>query len=208
LIVIIDNYDSFVFNIARYVRELDAVVEVVRNDALTVRDVEAMRPGAVILSPGPCTPAEAGISCDVVRHLSGHVPILGICLGHQCIGSVFGGRVGRARQPMHGRASAIRHDGTGLFAGLPSPLRVGRYHSLIVADEEAASFDVTARSDQGEIMALAHRSHPTWGVQFHPESILTEGGHALLGNFLGLARVGGRGAAFLRGDAAGPMAAG
>jgi anthranilate synthase/aminodeoxychorismate synthase-like glutamine amidotransferase len=207
VIVIIDNYDSFVFNVARYVQELGADAEVVRNDALTVRELAAMRPEAVILSPGPCTPVEAGISCDVVRQMSGQVPILGICLGHQCIGSVFGGRVVRARQPMHGRASSIRHDGCGLFAGLPSPLLVGRYHSLVVADEAGASYAVTARSEEGEIMALAHRNHPTWGVQFHPESILTEHGHALLGNFLDLAGTGRRAQMFSRGETSGARVA-
>jgi para-aminobenzoate synthetase component II len=182
LIVIIDNYDSFVFNIARYFRELGEATEVIRNDAVSVSEL-------VDLSPGPCTPSEAGISMAAVRELSGRVPILGICLGHQCIGSVFGGCVTRARRPMHGRSSYVTHDGRGLFKELPSPFCVGRYHSLVVELDESCSphLMVTARSGEGEIMALAHRYQPTYGVQFHPESILTQQGHALLTNFLRLA---------------------
>jgi para-aminobenzoate synthetase component 2 len=162
---------------------------VLRNDALDVADVTALRPDAVVISPGPCTPAEAGISNRLVAALSGRVPILGICLGHQCIGEVFGGRVTRAREPMHGRASTITHAGTDVFAGLPEALTVGRYHSLVVEFDDAASspLAITARSDRGEVMGLAHREHPTFGVQFHPESILTEHGHDLFANFLALA---------------------
>jgi para-aminobenzoate synthetase component II len=186
MIAIVDNYDSFVFNVARYFVELGEQVRVFRNDTVAVADLAAMKPRAVVLSPGPCTPAEAGISNDVVRELSGVVPILGICLGHQCIGSVFGGRIERALKPMHGRASPIHHDGRGLFAGLPSPLQAGRYHSLVTTLNGPSDLVVTARSDEGEIMALAHRTHATFGVQFHPESILTEHGHALLRNFIGL----------------------
>lgn len=188
MIAIIDNYDSFVFNIARYLRELGAVSEVIRNDSLTVSDLIRIKPHAILISPGPCTPAEAGISMAVVRELSGHVPILGICLGHQCIGSVFGGRVVRARRPMHGQASLVTHGGHELFRTLPSPLRVGRYHSLVVEldDVSQSPLRVVARSEEGEIMALGHRYVPTFGVQFHPESILSEHGHALLANFLGL----------------------
>lgn len=189
MILIIDNYDSFVFNIARYFRKLGAESEVVRNDAVSFTDIVALKPHAIVISPGPCTPAEAGISTAVVRELSGRVPILGICLGHQCIGSVFGGRVARARRPMHGRSSQITHSGRGLFKDLPSPLCVGRYHSLTVEldESDAPHLLVTARSDEGEIMALAHRYQPTYGVQFHPESVLTQQGHALLMNFLCLA---------------------
>lgn len=188
MIVIIDNYDSFVFNIARYFRELGEATEVIRNDVICVRDLVRLHPRSVVISPGPCTPTEAGISTAIVRELSGRVPILGICLGHQCIGSAFGGRIVRARRPMHGRSSHILHDGRGLFAGLPSPLCVGRYHSLVVELENSCPPDlmVTARSDDGEIMALAHRYQPTYGVQFHPESILTQQGHVLLTNFLRL----------------------
>lgn len=188
MIVIIDNYDSFVFNIARYFRNLGEEAEVVRNDAISVTDLVGLKPRAVVISPGPCTPLEAGISTAVVRELSGRIPLLGICLGHQCIGSVFGGGVARARRPMHGCSSAVTHDGRGLFRELPSPLRVGRYHSLVVELDEASAPDltVTARSGEGEVMALAHRFQPTFGVQFHPESILTEQGHVLLMNFLRL----------------------
>lgn len=189
MIVIIDNYGSCVFNIARYVRRLGEATEVIRNDVVSVGDLVRLRPRAVIISPGPCTPTEAGISTAVVRELSGRVPILGICLGHQCIGTVFGGRLARARRPMHGRSSYITHHGQGLFNTLPSPLCVGRYHSLVVALDEPSTphLRVTARSEEGEIMALAHRDQPTYGVQFHPESILTQQGYALLKNFLQLA---------------------
>ena len=188
MIAIIDNYDSFVFNIARYFREIGETTEVIRNDVITVSDLVRLGPRGVVISPGPCTPIEAGVSTAIVRELSGRVPILGICLGHQCIGSVFGGRVVRARCPMHGRASQLTHDGRGLFKELPSPLCVGRYHSLVVEFDELhpSPLMVTARSDEGEIMALAHRYQPTYGVQFHPESILTQQGHVLLANFLRL----------------------
>ena len=182
MILIIDNYDSFVFTVARYFAELGEETRVVRNDAITVADIEA-------LSPGPCGPHEAGQSLAVIEAFSGRIPILGICLGHQCIGEAFGGTVLRAQEPMHGRSSLIQHDGTGVFKGLPSPFKAGRYHSLIVvADKDNASLTVTARSDRGEIMGLAHREHPTFGVQFHPESVLTEYGHAMLGNFLRIGR--------------------
>ena len=189
MIAIIDNYDLFVFNVARYFQELGEVVEVIRNDAVSVGDLAKLKPRAVVISPGPRTPLEAGISAKVVCELSGHVPILGICLGHQCIGSIFGGRVMRARRPMHGQAAQILHDGAGLFKELPSPLCVGRYHSLIVELDELSRSPlvVTARSEEGEIMAVAHRHEPTYGVQFHPESILTQQGHQLLRNFLRLA---------------------
>ncbi|MGL9623906.1 aminodeoxychorismate/anthranilate synthase component II [Bradyrhizobium sp. U531] len=190
MIVIIDNYDSFVFNIARYFRKLGEATEVIRNDEVSVSDVAGLKPRAVVISPGPCTPTEAGISTAVVRELSGRVPILGICLGHQCIGSVFGGRMARARRPMHGRSSYVTHDGRGLFRELPSPLCVGRYHSLVVELDEACTphLTVTARSNEGEIMALAHFHHPTYGVQFHPESILTQQGCIVLVNFLQIAK--------------------
>lgn len=189
MIVIIDNYDSFVFNIARYFRKLGQATEVRRNDVVGVSDIIDLKPRAVVISPGPCSPTEAGISTTVVSELSGRIPILGICLGHQCIGSIFGGRVARARRPMHGRSSHVTHDGQGLFEGLPSPLPVGRYHSLIVELDGSSAPDltVTARSKEGEIMALAHRGHATYGVQFHPESILTQQGHVLLENFVRLA---------------------
>ncbi|PVE23957.1 aminodeoxychorismate/anthranilate synthase component II [Microvirga sp. KLBC 81] len=188
MILIIDNYDSFVFNVARYFFELGETVKVVRNDAINVDAIRVLSPRAVVLSPGPCSPLEAGASCEIIRHLSGALPLLGICLGHQCIGQVFGWRVTRARRPMHGRSSAIRHSGQGIFNSLPNPLQAGRYHSLIVEeDRRSTELAVTARSEDGEIMALQHRRHPTYGVQFHPESILTEHGHALLSNFLDIA---------------------
>jgi len=189
LIAIIDNYDSFVFNIARYFRKLSEATEVIRNDAISISELVGLKPRAVVISPGPCTPREAGISTAAVREFSGRVPILGICLGHQCIASVFGGRVARAHRPMHGRRSYVAHDGRGLFKALPTPLDVGRYHSLIVELDRSCGqhLAVTARSEEGEIMALAHRDHPTYGVQFHPESILTSQGHVLLMNFLRLA---------------------
>ncbi|MCP3380342.1 aminodeoxychorismate/anthranilate synthase component II [Bradyrhizobium sp. CCGUVB4N] len=190
MIAIIDNYDSFVFNIARYFRKLGEATEVVRNDAISINDLVGLKPHAIVISPGPRTPTEAGISAAVIRELSGRVPLLGICLGHQCIGSVFGGRVVRARHPMHGRSSRIAHDGRSLFHELPSPLPVGRYHSLVIElnDTCAPDVTVTARSEEGEVMALAHRYQPTYGVQFHPESILTQQGLELFANFLRLAR--------------------
>ncbi|BBE71373.1 anthranilate synthase component II [Oharaeibacter diazotrophicus] len=199
MILVIDNYDSFVGNVARYFEELGERAEVVRNDAIGVDEIAALNPRALVISPGPCTPREAGVSNAAVAALSGRIPILGICLGHQCIGDVFGGRVVRAREPMHGRASLVTHRGSDVFAGLPNPVRVGRYHSLIVEiDDPDGPLEVTARSEKGEVMGLAHRDHPTYGVQFHPESILTEGGHAMLANFLHIAaafagRAGGEG---------------
>lgn len=190
MILVLDNYDSFVFNVARYFEELGHPVEVVRNDATTVEAIEALKPGAIVISPGPCAPAQAGISLDLIRRLSGKIPILGVCLGHQAIGEAFGGAVVRARKPLHGRASRVAHDDAGMFEGLPNPLSVGRYHSLIVefGDGYAGPLAVTGRSEEGEVMALAHREHPTFGVQFHPESILTEAGHRLLQNFLNASR--------------------
>jgi para-aminobenzoate synthetase component II len=180
MILMIDNYDSFVHNIARYFRELGAPVNVVRNDEVPTR----IHSKAIVISPGPCTPDEAGASMDVIRQFSGKIPILGVCLGHQAIGQVFGGRVVRAREPMHGEASNIQHDGGGVFAGLPQGFAAGRYHSLIVEDVEDTELIVTARSNTGEIMGLQHKQHPTFGVQFHPESILTEHGYDMLRNFL------------------------
>jgi len=185
VILVVDNYDSFVHNLARYVRELGWPTEVVRNDALTVDEAAGLGPTHVVLSPGPCTPNEAGISVPLVRRLGPSVPVLGVCLGHQCIGQAFGGQIVRARRPMHGKASAIHHDGAGLFAGLPNPLMAARYHSLVVEPEHLPEeLVVTARSEEGEIMALRHRRHPIVGVQFHPEAVLTEHGHDLLRRFL------------------------
>lgn len=180
MILIIDNYDSFVHNVARYFVELGQRVTVRRNDEVSELDLKA---DAMVISPGPCTPHEAGISSDVVRRFSGVVPLLGICLGHQVIGDVFGAKVVRALQPMHGDSSAIAHTGMGLFQDLPQNFMAGRYHSLIVRDIEDTPLDITATSD-GEIMGLQHKTHPTFGVQFHPESILTEHGYVILENFL------------------------
>lgn len=185
MILLIDNYDSFVFNLARYVGELGHQREVVRNDAATVDEIEALAPEAIILSPGPCTPKEAGISNAVIATLGFRIPILGVCLGHQCIAEVYGGRVVRARRPMHGKTSLVTHDGRGVFKGLPNPLRVTRYHSLVADPERVPpELEVSARSPEGEIMGLRHRAHPVEGVQFHPEAVLTERGHDLLANFL------------------------
>lgn len=185
MILLIDNYDSFVYNIARYIVELGGETHVVRNDAISLEEIEALHPSHIIISPGPCTPYEAGVSMDVIQRYGSITPILGICLGHQAIGATYGGQITRAKQPMHGKSSFIMHEGTHLFAGLPPKMCVGRYHSLIVNEEAFPScLRITARSMEGEIMALQHRDYPVFGVQFHPESILTEGGHALLRNFL------------------------
>ena len=185
MILLVDNYDRFVWNLARYVAELGHQRLVLRNDAVGLADIAELRPSHVILSPGPCGPDEAGISLKLIERFGPTVPILGVCLGHQCIGAAYGGKVDRALRPMHGKTSAVAHDGSGVFAGLPSPLTVTRYHSLIVRDEGLPGcLRVTARSPDGEIMGLAHRQHPVEGVQFHPEAVLTECGHAMLANFL------------------------
>ncbi len=189
MILLIDNYDSFVFNLARYLGELGARRMVLRNDALTVDEALALRPAAILLSPGPKAPDQAGICLDLVRAASGRVPLLGICLGHQAIVQALGGQVRRAARPRHGLASPCSHDGDGLFCGLPSPFDVGRYHSLVAEPAPGGPLRVKARAvDDGEVMAVAHDRHPTWGLQFHPESVLTRHGLALLGNFLRLSR--------------------
>ncbi len=186
MILLIDNYDSFVHNLARYVRELGDDALVVRNDAMTVDEIRALAPSHVIISPGPCSPAEAGVSTEVVRQLGATTPIFGVCLGHQCIGAAYGGDVVRAGRPMHGKASHILHDGSGVFEGLPSPLTAARYHSLVIAPATLpASLRVTATAeDDGAIMAVQHREHPVTGVQFHPESAVSEYGYAMLDRFL------------------------
>lgn len=186
MILLIDNYDSFVHNLARYVRELGWEAEVRRNDALTLDDIERRAPSHIIISPGPCTPAEAGLSTEVVRRFGPTTPILGVCLGHQCIGAAYGGVVVRAGRPLHGKTSVVVHDGSGIFAHVPSPVRVARYHSLAV--EKGTLPDclriVATSRDDGEIMAVAHREHPVVGVQFHPESAATDYGYAMLDAFL------------------------
>jgi len=185
MLLLIDNYDSFTYNLAQYLGELGAEVRVERNDALSVDDVAKLAPQRIVISPGPCTPNEAGISLELIARLAGKIPILGVCLGHQAIGQAFGGKVVRAPHVMHGKTSPIEHDGSGLFAGIASPMQATRYHSLVV--EPASMPDalaVTARTPDGEIMALQHKSLPVWGVQFHPESILTLDGKRLLQNFL------------------------
>lgn len=185
MILLIDNYDSFVYNLARYVRELGDEPVVRRHDAVSVEDIAAMAPSHVIISPGPCAPKDAGISTEVVRRLGATTPILGVCLGHQCIGEAYGGEIVRARRPMHGKISPVRHSGTGLFEGLPNPFAATRYHSLVIAPGSVPPvLRITATSDDGEIMAVEHVEHPVFGVQFHPESVLTEHGYRLLERFL------------------------
>jgi anthranilate synthase component II len=187
MILLIDNYDSFVHNLARYFHRLGQETHVVRNDAIDVAGVRAARPDALVLSPGPCTPEQAGCSLELVRSLAGELPMLGVCLGHQAIAAALGGRVVRAGQPVHGRASQVTHDGSGIFAGLPNPFLACRYHSLAVEEASLpADLAVTARSADGEVMGIAHRRWPVIGVQFHPESILTESGYELLAGFLRL----------------------
>ncbi len=184
-IVVVDNYDSFVYNLVQYLGELGATPLVYRHDAIDTRTLADLSPDGVLISPGPGRPEEAGVSCEAIDTLGGKVPILGVCLGHQCIGHAFGGQVVRARAVMHGKTSVIHHDGSGVFTGLPDPVVATRYHSLVVdADSVPSVLDVTASTDDGTIMGLRHRSMPVEGVQFHPESILTSGGHRMLANWL------------------------
>ena len=189
-LLVIDNYDSFTYNLVQYLGELGQMPEVIRNDAATIAEIAAMSPLGIVISPGPCTPAEAGICTDLVRELGAETPILGVCLGHQCIGEAYGGRVVRAPLVMHGKLSQVEHDGQGVFTGLPNPLSATRYHSLVVEADLPAALVATAwtlgPSGERVLMGLRHREHPVEGVQFHPESILTDAGHDLLRNFLDL----------------------
>jgi anthranilate synthase component 2 len=186
MLLMLDNYDSFTYNLVQYLGELGADVQVHRNDAITVDDVEALAPSHIVVSPGPCTPTEAGISVPLIQRFAGRIPMLGVCLGHQAIGQAFGGRIVRAQRVMHGKLSPVTHDGRGVFAGLPSPFAVTRYHSLAIERASVpAVLEVTATADDGEIMGVRHRQLAVEGVQFHPEAILTEHGMRLLANFLG-----------------------
>ena len=189
MILLIDNYDSFTFNLVHYLGDLGARCDVRRNDAVTAAQAMAMAPEAIVLSPGPCTPDQAGICLELIQAAAGRIPVLGVCLGHQAIGQAFGGAVIRAPVPMHGKVSQVRHQGSDIFAGLPTPFAATRYHSLMVRAEDLPScLETTAWSEDGPIMGLRHRDLPIYGVQFHPESIASEHGHQLLGNFLALAR--------------------
>ncbi len=185
MLLVIDNYDSFTFNLVQYLGELHSTPVVYRNDQITIAQIRRMKPRAIVISPGPCTPKEAGISNEVIQCFSGKVPLLGVCLGHQCIGHVFGGKVIRASRIMHGKISEIHHCQAGIFLDIPNPFTATRYHSLIV-EKKSLPHDllISAWTDQGEIMGLKHRIHPTWGVQFHPESILTPHGKKILENFI------------------------
>jgi anthranilate synthase component 2 len=190
MLLVVDNYDSFVFNLVHYVEQLGARTKVIRNDDLTVEEALALKPQAVLLSPGPCTPAEAGICVDLLKTAPADLPILGVCLGHQAMGAAFGGRVISAKEIRHGKTSPITHDGTGIFEGLPSPFTATRYHSLAIDPSAVPNvLRVTARTPDGEIMGVAHNERPVHGVQFHPESIASEHGHKLLANFLHIAGI-------------------
>ena len=188
MLLLIDNYDSFSYNLAQYFGELGCALVVKRNDEIALEEIAALAPSNICISPGPCTPREAGISKDIILHFGSKIPILGVCLGHQCVGEAYGGTVVRASSLVHGKSSMIRHDGSGLFTGLPTPFEAGRYHSLVV---ERSSFprclEIIAENDDAEIMALRHREFPVFGVQFHPESILTPGGKNILARFVSLA---------------------
>ncbi|MFQ5988339.1 MAG: anthranilate synthase component II [Candidatus Methylomirabilales bacterium] len=187
MILVIDNYDSFTFNLVQYLGELGEKVHVVRNDKITLEEVEDLQPARIVISPGPCTPKEAGISCGLINHFAGRIPILGVCLGHQCVGAAFGGTIVRAGRLMHGKTSLIHHDGRTLFRELPNPFEATRYHSLLVERESLPdSLEVSAETAEGEVMGLRHKDHAVEGVQFHPESILTVVGKDLLRNCLTL----------------------
>jgi len=186
MVIVIDNYDSFVYNIAQYLGELGWQPLVYRNDRITLEKIEELSPTHIIISPGPCTPLEAGISNDVIRYFAGRVPILGICLGHQCIGYVYGGQIVPAPVPTHGKHSLVYHDGRTVYSGLPNPFEAGRYHSLVIRkDNLPAELELTARTSDGVVMGVRHRDYVVEGIQFHPESIMTDVGHNVLVNFLG-----------------------
>lgn len=185
MILMIDNYDSFTYNLVQYLGEMGQQLRVYRNDKITIEEIEAMKPDKIVISPGPCTPTEAGISLEVIAHFAGRVPMLGVCLGHQSIGQAFGGEVVRAQRLMHGKTSLIHHDGEGVFKDVPNPFEATRYHSLLVRRESIPScLQITAETDEREIMGLRHREYPIEGVQFHPESILTQDGKKILANFV------------------------
>lgn len=191
MVFVLDNYDSFTYNLVQYLGELGAEVEVRRNDQVSVAEIEALRPERIVVSPGPCTPQDAGISIELIRHFTGKVPVLGVCLGHQALGEAFGGKVIRAKKLMHGKTSAVEHDGKTIFRGVDSPMTATRYHSLIVSDKDLPSeLEVSAHTTEADgtrvIMGLRHRKYPVEGVQFHPESVLTGAGKKLIENFLGL----------------------
>lgn len=185
MILIIDNYDSFTYNLVQYLSEYESDIQVIRNDAIDPADIGDMKPDRIVISPGPCTPSEAGISSEVIRQYGPRIPILGVCLGHQCIGEVYGGKIVRADTIMHGKTSQITHFGNSIFDGIDSPFEATRYHSLVIRrDTVPEDLEVLAKEPDGEIMAIGHRTFPIWGVQFHPESILTDCGKKLLGNFV------------------------
>ncbi|PAK48780.1 aminodeoxychorismate/anthranilate synthase component II [Paenibacillus sp. 7541] len=185
MILVIDNYDSFTYNLVQYLGELGEEIKVCRNDEIDIEGIQELSPDHILISPGPCTPNEAGISLDVISHFKGSIPIFGVCLGHQAIGQAFGGKVIRAERLMHGKTSAIHHSGTSVFEGLPNPFTATRYHSLIVEKESLPDcLEITSWTEEGEIMGLRHKDYPVEGVQFHPESIITDHGHQMLRNFL------------------------
>lgn len=184
MLIVIDNYDSFTYNLVQYLGELGADIRVFRNDQVTLEEIAALNPDQIVISPGPGEPDDGGISNDVIRTFGPHTPVLGVCLGHQCLGQVYGGQVVRAPRLMHGKTSPVYHNGTGLFYGVPSPFNATRYHSLIVEEPLPASLQVTAFTSEGEVMGLRHKEYPVVGVQFHPESILTEHGKRILKNFI------------------------
>lgn len=191
MVFVLDNYDSFTYNLVQYLGELGAEVEVRRNDQVTVQEIERLQPDRIVISPGPCTPQDAGISIELIRHFTGKVPVLGVCLGHQALGAAFGGQVVRASHLMHGKTSSVQHDGKTIFSGLPCPMTATRYHSLIVSEaslplELEVSASALERDGSRVIMGLRHRKYPLEGVQFHPESVLTDAGKKLIGNFLAL----------------------